>query len=72
MDVRERRTKTDWAEQIKELVDERYPEPERIVLVMDNFNTATPASLYELSTRRRPSVSRRSWKFTTRPSTARG
>ena len=43
----ERRTKCDWAHQIKELVDERYPEAERIVLVMDNLNTHTPASLYE-------------------------
>jgi transposase len=47
VDVTEHRTKTDWAHQIKELVDERYPEAERIVLVMDNLNTHTPASLYE-------------------------
>ena len=47
VDVTERRTKCDWAHQIKELVDERYPEAERIVLVMDNLNTHTPASLYE-------------------------
>jgi transposase len=47
VDVTERRTKTDWAYQIKELVDIHYPEAERIVLVMDNLNTHTPASLYE-------------------------
>jgi transposase len=47
VDVTERRTKVDWAHQIKELVDERYPQAERIVLVMDNLNTHTPASLYE-------------------------
>jgi transposase len=47
VDVTERRTKLDWAHQIKELVDERYPKAERIVLVMDNLNTHTPASLYE-------------------------
>lgn len=47
MDVTDRRTRTDWAHQIKELVDERYPQAERIVLVMDNLNTHTPASLYE-------------------------
>ena len=35
------------AHQIKELVDQRYPEAEQIVLVMDNLNTHTPASLYE-------------------------
>ena len=47
VDITEQRTKTDWAHQIKELVDLRYPEAERIVLVMDNLNTHTPASLYE-------------------------
>ncbi len=47
VDVTEQRTRTDWAYQIKELVDVRYPAAERIVLVMDNLNTHTPASLYE-------------------------
>lgn len=46
-DVTERRTRADWAHQIKELIDSRYPEAERIVLVMDNLNTHSPASLYE-------------------------
>lgn len=45
--VTERRTKKDFAEAIKELVDERYPDAEKIVLVMDNLNTHSPASLYE-------------------------
>ncbi len=47
MKVTERRTKADWAVAIRELVDVQYPEAERIVLVMDNLNTHTPASLYE-------------------------
>lgn len=47
VDVTERRTKVDWAHQIKELVDVRYATAERIVLVMDNLNTHTPAALYE-------------------------
>jgi transposase len=47
VDVSEHRTKVDWAHQIKELVDLRYPEAEQIVLVMDNLNTHSPASLYE-------------------------
>jgi hypothetical protein len=42
-----RRTASDWAEQIKMLVDLRYPDAERIVLVLDNLNTHTPGSLYE-------------------------
>ena len=37
VDVTEQRTKTDCAEKIKELVDERHPEAEQIVLVMDRF-----------------------------------
>jgi hypothetical protein len=45
--VTERRTKIDWAHCIKELVDVHYPRAERIVLVMDNLNTHTPAALYE-------------------------
>lgn len=45
--VTHRRTKKDWALVVKELVDEVYPRAEKIVLVMDNLNTHTPASLYE-------------------------
>ncbi len=45
--VTDRRTKKDFAEAIKELADERYPDAEKIVLVMDNLNTHSPASLYE-------------------------
>jgi transposase len=48
--VTERRTKIDWAHCIKELVDLHYPAAERIVLVMDNLNTHTPAALYEAFT----------------------
>jgi len=43
----ERRTKSDGAQCIKELADVHYPDAEKIVLVMDNLNTHTPASLYE-------------------------
>ena len=45
--VREHRTATDWAEEIKYLVDEMYPDVEKIILVMDNLNTHKPASLYK-------------------------
>jgi transposase len=48
VDVTDHRTKADWAEQIKELVDVRYPLAERIVLVMDNLNVHTPGALYEV------------------------
>ena len=43
----DRRTRLDWAQCIKELVDVHYPDAERIVLVQDNLNTHTPAALYE-------------------------
>ena len=45
--VTEQRTKIDWAQAIKTMVDEVYPRAEKIVLVMDNLNTHTPGSLYE-------------------------
>ena len=45
--VAERRTKVDWAVQIKNLLDNRYPKAKKIVLVMDNLNTHKGASLYE-------------------------
>jgi hypothetical protein len=43
--VTEQRSRTDWAHQIKELVDLPLPTgPENSALVMDNLNTHTPAS----------------------------
>ena len=45
--VTERRTKADFAEAIRELVDEHYSEAETIVLVVDNLNTHTLGALYE-------------------------
>ena len=47
LQVRERRTKKDWAEFVRELIEVQYPQAERIVLVMDNLNTHSPASFYE-------------------------
>ena len=47
VEVTERRTRTDWAEVVRKLVDEDYADRERIVLVMDNLNTHHPSSLYE-------------------------
>jgi DDE superfamily endonuclease len=45
--VGDHRRAIDWAQVVKHLVDVHYPDAERIVLVMDNLNTHTPASLYE-------------------------
>ena len=47
MEVRERRTAQDFAEWMKELVEEHFPEAEGIRVVLDNLNTHTPASFYK-------------------------
>jgi hypothetical protein len=45
--VTERRTKLDFAQCMKELVDVLFPEAEQIRVTLDNLNTHTPAALYE-------------------------
>src|SRR5947199_5564536 len=46
--VTDRRTRTDYAECLKELVDVQYPKADKILLVQDNLNTHSGGSLYEL------------------------
>src|SRR6476469_8690284 len=43
--VSERRTRVDFAHVLQDLVDVQYPQADRIVLVLDQLNTHTPASL---------------------------
>lgn len=45
--VRERRTRVDWAECLRAVLDQVYPEAIRVRLVQDNLNTHTIGSLYE-------------------------
>src|SRR5215212_3278375 len=45
--VTDQRTRKDWAEAMREIIDEQFPEAELIDLVMDNLNTHGPASFYE-------------------------
>jgi len=45
--ITDRKCKVDWAEFIKEIADEHYPEVELITLVMDNLGTHTPGAFYE-------------------------
>jgi hypothetical protein len=45
--VTQRRTKKDWAYFIEELLTVHYPTARKVILVMDNLNTHTPASLYD-------------------------
>ena len=43
----DRRTSIDYAQQMKYLVDVRYPDAEKIRVVQDNLNTHVKASLYK-------------------------
>jgi hypothetical protein len=43
---RDSRTRLDWAEEIRILLEEDYPEAEKVTLVCDNLNTHHIASLY--------------------------
>ena len=45
--VMDQRTRKDFAECVRELVDIHYPDAEKIVLVLDNLNTHSEGSLYE-------------------------
>ena len=45
--VTDQRTKQDFAELLRYLSDDAYPETEMIVLITDNLNTHSPACLYE-------------------------
>jgi transposase len=45
--VRERRTRTDFADVVRELCDALYADADKIVLVLENLNTHSVASLYE-------------------------
>ena len=45
--VTEQRTAVDFAKEVRDLLEVRYPQAERVVLVMDNLNTHKPAALYQ-------------------------
>ena len=47
IDVTAHRRRTDWAGFIRSLLEGRYRDAERVVLIMDQLNTPSPASLYE-------------------------
>ena len=46
-EAKRQRTRIDWAERIKWMLDVQYPDVERVVLVCDNLNIHNVASLYE-------------------------
>ena len=45
--VTDTRTRKDWAYQIKNLLDNFYPTAKKVVLIMDNLNIHSGASLYK-------------------------
>jgi hypothetical protein len=45
--VTQQRRRVEWAQVMKHLADELYPNAEIIVVVMDNLNTHTPAAFYQ-------------------------
>jgi hypothetical protein len=47
VEVTERRTRHDFAGQMRALVDRHFPDAGTIRVVLDNLNTHTPAALYE-------------------------
>ena len=59
INVTDQRTTVDWAHQIQQLGDVHYPKAKRIILVRDNLNTHTPASLYKAFA---PEEARRLWE----------
>ena len=66
VEVTERRTAKDFAEVLRWLVEDVYPEAERVVLVCDNLNTHKPACLYEAfpPERARRIAERLEWHYT--------
>jgi hypothetical protein len=45
--VTQQRTYKDWAYLVRDIVDEVFPNAERVILVMDNLNTHVGGALYE-------------------------
>lgn len=45
--VRDRKTKIDWATEVARLLEGRYAECEKVILVCDNLNTHTKGAFYE-------------------------
>jgi DDE superfamily endonuclease len=47
LSCREQRTRVDWAQEVRRLLEEDYPHATKVKLLCDNLNTHTIASLYE-------------------------
>nr|WP_281169977.1 IS630 family transposase [Schleiferilactobacillus shenzhenensis] len=71
-DVRPTRKAVDFAEVVKHLVDDLYPEAEKVVLVMDNLNTHQIGSLYKRFSPAEANGYGTSWRSTTHRNMAAG
>ena len=58
VEIKEKKTKKDWAYFIRNLADINYKEARKIRLVMDNLNTHSPSALYEVF---KPEEAKRIW-----------
>lgn len=47
VEITDQRRRVEWAEVMRKVSDELYPQAEKIVVVMDNLNTHTPAAFYQ-------------------------
>lgn len=66
VEVTERRTNKDFARLVRDILDVRYPSAAKVVLVLDNLSTHTPAALYEAfaPAEARRLVERLEWHYT--------
>ena len=58
VEIKESKTKKDWAYFVRELADNQYEDAIKIRLVMDNLNTHSPSALYEVF---EPEEAKRIW-----------
>lgn len=56
--IKKSKTKKDWANFVKYIADQLYPNAEKILLIMDNLNTHKPSALYETFS---PEEAKRIW-----------
>ena len=47
VEITQSRTKIDWANFVKDMLDTRYPDAQKVILVMGNLNTHSISSLYQ-------------------------
>jgi hypothetical protein len=64
--VREQRTKVDWAREVARLLDTRYARAQKVILICDNLNTHTKGAFYEtfLPERARSYLRRLEFRYT--------